>query len=62
MLLFIFVIVRGLFEWKPISAGFFLLLLFVIVICIAVVYPIFKIEEVGIPLIGLTPPHVYGRT
>jgi len=34
MLPFIFVIVRGLFEWKPISAGFFnyycLLMLFVL--------------------------------
>ena len=34
MLPFIFVIVRGLFEWKPISAGFFL----IIIVCYCYLY------------------------
>jgi len=53
ILLSIFVIICGLFDWKKICAGFFYNFYY---ICIAVVDPVIKKGGFGIPLTGYTPP------
>jgi hypothetical protein len=55
VLLNIFVILWGLFEWKRIWAGFFLSFLY---ISIVVGEPVIKRGRVGITLTGLTPPYL----